>query len=113
MSLTFEYRLDELTEVECFSLVIDGNVEATREWFEERGFDGNGYSVHGLVDSIVRWKLPELFDELSFSPEADNLMITCDERGPLEEVQKAVEAVSTSESALQEAVDKADPECME
>lgn len=113
MTVNFSFRLDELDEVECFGLVVETADDGTRAWFVERDFDGSGYSVHGLVDAIIRMRIPDLYDELDFSPEGDNLLILCEEREPLVRVQLAVEGVVKNEDELEAALGMVDPDIME
>jgi hypothetical protein len=94
-------------------LVVRSFDAATIEFLNNQGLDGNGYTWTGIVDAIARMELASEHSKFSWSPEADELLVTCKDRTPLERLQSAVARYGADESLLQSAIDNADPEMMD
>ena len=107
--LRLQYRLFAYDEVEGYGLAVELADEDSQYWFIEAGHDGTGYSIHGLVYSIARTHLPAIVDKLRFSPEADNLLVSCPARWPLERLRACINKVLRDEKALQQAMQSVDP----
>lgn len=95
------------------ALEVRGADEATVAFLNTHGLEGNGYTWAGIVDSIARLELASEHASFGWSPEADDLLVTCRERAPLERLRAAVARYAADESLLKNAIAKADPEMMD
>lgn len=96
-TLRFQVRTSE-DEGELLTIFeIEDDDEPTCGWFEKHGLDPNGYGMDAFVDYIARLKLPELYDQLEFSPEADNLLVSSEEKEPMSRLIAAFESVVTDQ----------------
>ena len=101
----------ELDDV--FGLTLGSHDEETIEFFNEQGLEGNGHTWGGVVESIIRLEMPDSYDQLTLSPEADDLLVTCDERPPLERLSEFVRRYAADESLMARAIENGDPEWLD
>lgn len=95
-----------------YSLCFDA-FEAAQDVFEEMGWDGGGYSWHGVVDALVRMKAPELAAKLDYDPEASMFVALSDDPEVLAQVAGLMREALGNPALLREAIEKADPELMD
>ncbi len=112
MRFAVKTAVDDLGEGRYF-LIVECLDEGAMVFFEEQGYDGNGYTWHAIVDALARSRLGSRYEDLSFSPEADNLMVTSADKRLLTELETAVSAEASSTQGLQRLLQRADPELLE
>ena len=111
MELDIAISVCELDD--CFGLTVAGVGTETVEYFERRGLEGNGYTWDGVVDSIARLEMPECHDQISSSPEADDLLVTCNDRQVLERLAEQVRRYAADVALMDRAIEEADPDLLE
>ncbi|HUT12493.1 MAG TPA: Imm51 family immunity protein [Thermoguttaceae bacterium] len=111
--MELEVYLDITKLDDDFALVVSSHAEETIEFFNERGLDGNGDTWAGIVESIVRLEMPEMYDRFSLSPEADDLLVTCDDRQLLERLGQCIRRYVADETLMAEAIENGDPDWLE
>lgn len=111
MSIPISTKVIELAG--DYALVVGSQDEAAIAFLRERGFEGNGYTWHGLVDSIARLRMSTEVPRLTWSPEADDLLVTCADEATLERLAALVTSFTQDELLLNSAIENADPELME
>ena len=58
---THEYEAGPVFEdAICYGAYIEVGSDETYEWFRERGFEGNGYTILALVDALCKLDLKAL-----------------------------------------------------
>ena len=90
---TLNVDIAEFTTSNAFALTIASGDEATIGFFNQLGFEGNGYTWDGILSTLARMKFSERLDELSFSPEAESALVHC--RDPM-----LIEALATELRAI-------------
>jgi hypothetical protein len=90
-------------DVHFATIEIDEDDRASVERFEEYGLDTNGYSLDAIVDFILRTKLSRLYDEFEFSPEAENLLVTCDNEKAMSKLIDALDKATADKTLLDKA----------
>jgi hypothetical protein len=93
-----------------FCLTITDTDDRTYALFEERELQGGGYTWEGIVEALVRMRMPDELPRLSIGAEADNMHIYCDERAPLERVAALVREAVTDHALLIAAIEAAGPD---
>jgi len=63
--MELEVHLDVTKLDDDFALVVGSHAEETVEFFNERGLDGNGHTWAGIVESILRLEMPEMYDRIA------------------------------------------------
>jgi Immunity protein 51 len=76
----------------------------TPTFFEERGFEGNGYTWTGIVKHLVRTRAPELEGVVEYDPEADMLVARSDDRAALLRVAMLIREARTDLGLLEEII---------
>ena len=66
-----------------------------------------------MVESVIRLELPDAYDQLSLSPEADDLLVTCDQRELLEQLSDHVRRYIADETLMARAIENGDPDWLE
>jgi hypothetical protein len=85
--------------------IMEPESDEVREFFEELGLQGGGYTWQGIVSALVDGKLPDLADELEVDAEADNMWVYALERGHLERVAALVRSVASSPAMIRRIVE--------
>jgi len=111
MSLKPDIKLTGLGD--GFGLTVGSIDEESIEFFNEQGLDGNGHTWGGVVESIIRLEMSDAYDQLSLSPEADDLLVTCDRRVLLEQLSEHVHRYAADESLMARAIENADPDWLD
>lgn len=111
MALSIETELIDLDG--GHGLVVRSFDEPTVAFLNDRGLDGNGYTWTGIVDSIARAEMAADHAKLSWSPEADELLVTSTDREVLTRLQAEVERYAADEALVAAAIENADPEMMD
>lgn len=111
MKLAVDAKLAELSGRVAFT--VGSNEEETIEFFNEQGLDGNGHTWGGVVESIIRLEMPDVYDQLSLSPEADDLLVTCDRHDLLEQLEQHIRRYAADESLMARAIENGDPEWLD
>jgi hypothetical protein len=96
-----------------YALVVGCHDKDAIEFLRSRGYEGNGYTWHGLVHSIARLRMCAELPLLKWSPEADDLLVISDDRKTLERLAAMVTSFAQDQSLLNSAIENADPELME
>ena len=81
--------------------------------FDEAGFDGGGYGWHGVVEALVKMRVPKLRRKLAYDPEASMFSVSSKDRDALRQVAGLIREAIADPALLREAISKADPEVME
>jgi hypothetical protein len=102
-------ELDENT----FALVCECEDEDTIMRFNEMGYDGNGYTWHGILESISRLVFEGGAEDLSFSPEADSAMVTSPNKDRLETLASEARKAFTDSAYMERVIANADEEELE
>jgi hypothetical protein len=95
-----------------YSLCFDA-FEATQAIFEEMGWDGGGYSWHGVVDALVQLKAPDLQEKLDYDPEASMFVALSEDQEALAQVAGLIREAIDDPTILREAIENADPDLMD
>jgi len=111
--MELEVHLDVTKLDDDFALVVGSHAEETVEFFNERGLDGNGHTWAGIVESILRLEMPEMYDRFGLSSEADDVLVTCGDRQLLERLGQCIRRYVTDETLMAEAIDSGDPDWLE
>lgn len=94
------------------ALIVECTDEDVISQFQKRGFEGNGYTWQGLVESALRLvALPG--DQVSHSPEADGAMLRSRNRALLEAVADELRRAFAEEAAMEALLRNADPDRIE
>lgn len=95
-----------------FALICECEDEKTIMKFNEMGYDGNGYTWDGILESISRLVF-ENVEDLSFSPEADSAMVTSANRDKLDTLAAEARKAFSTPDYLERVIENADPEHLE
>lgn len=99
-------------EDETYSLIFD-DFGPTEPLFSDIGFEGGGYGWHGVVDSLIRIKAPELSGKVGFDPEAGMFVAHGPDLDALKEVASLIREAVQNPVLLREAIERADPDLMD
>jgi hypothetical protein len=81
--------------------------------FEEMGYEGGGYGWHGVVDALVRRKLPRIARDLEYDPEGSLFAALSDDPNALNEVAVLIQNAMADPALLRQALENADPDLMD
>ena len=81
--------------------------------FEDKGYDGGGYGLHGVAGTVIRMRAPELKGEISFNSEASLFSAKSSSRQALAELSELMSEAIERPALLREAIEKADPDLMD
>jgi hypothetical protein len=87
--------------------------EATAAVFQEIDQEGGGYGWHGVVEALVRLKVPRIARKLNYDPEAGMFVALSKDRRALKKVAELIRSAMADPGLLREAIENADPELMD
>jgi hypothetical protein len=76
--------------------------------FEDNDLEGGGYTWEGLIDSLVRLRMPDAMSSIEIGAEADNAYVNSAGRNILERIAALIEEAINEEKLLTEAIENAD-----
>ena len=76
--------------------------------FEENELQGGGYTWEGLIESLVRLRMPDSLSSIEIGAEADNAYVNSADRKLLERIAALIEEAINEEELLMEAIENAD-----
>ena len=79
-----------------------------REFFEQHGYTGNGYTWEGMVVQILEERDPELLDAVEFDPEANTFLAYVDNPETQQRFVDVLSPIFADLSILEQHVAKAD-----
>jgi hypothetical protein len=97
----------------CYGAYIEVGSDETYEWFRERGFEGNGYTILALVDSLYRLELGDDAGKYQMEAEADNTWVYGPEKAPIDRLLERFRAVTKDEAGVERLIEHASDELME
>jgi hypothetical protein len=80
---------------------------------ELEDLQGGGYTWHGIVDSLVRLRAPEIAEAVKFDPEGDTFVAVSKEPEPLRRVAALIEEALADPELLRRAIAEADLDLLE
>jgi hypothetical protein len=95
-----------------YSLGFD-DFDSTADVFEEMGYEGGGCGWHGVVDALVRRKVPRLARNLEYDPEGSLFAALSDDPNALNEVAVLIRNALDDPALLRQALENADPDLMD
>lgn len=87
--------------------------ETTQEALEEQGFEGGGYTWHGIVEALIRTKHPNFISDISYDPEGSMFCARSSNLGALQCVANCIRNAITDPSVLEYALENADDSIIE
>ncbi|MCJ8330842.1 MAG: hypothetical protein HRT89_06355 [Lentisphaeria bacterium] len=96
-----------------FALIVECFDEQIIAEFQELGFDGNGYTWCGILESIARFISEDKAREILHTPEADNAMAIHNSKEYLEEIASKIRHAFEDSEYMKIVVQGADPEYIE
>lgn len=78
------------------------------EVFEDHELQGGGYTWQGLIESLVKMRMPDSIASLEIAAEADNAYVNSSDRGMLEQLAALIEAAIEDDELLLQAIESAD-----
>jgi hypothetical protein len=75
--------------------------------FEDNELQGGGYTWEGLIDALVRLRIPDAMSRIEIGAEADNAYVDSADRKVLERIAGLIEAAVNDGDLLMEAIDNA------
>ena len=95
-----------------YGLIFD-DFEPTQSYLEERELMGGGYTLHGIVDGLVRARAPAICGELEYDPEASMFVVRSSSREALATIAGLIRTAQQDRRVLEEGLDNADPSILE
>ena len=118
MNLKFKVSLHEypagdiFDDEPCHGAYIEVGDDATYEWFRAKGYEGNGYTVLALVESLRRTQLKDI-GQYEMEAEADNTWIYGPKKEPIERFLVAFESSTATEEGVLALIEKSSKKLME
>ncbi len=110
---THEYPAGEIFDNDpCYGAYIEVDDEATYEWFKSKGYEGSGYTVLALVESLRRTELHDK-DQYEMEAEADNTWVYGPKKKPIDCLLSAFAAATATEEGVLKLIENASDEFME
>ena len=110
--MNLQTKIIELDDA-LFALTIECCDEETIKKFNEKGFEGNGYTWCGIIESIARLEFGDKSSSLSYSPEADSTMVIYKDKETLKNLElKVTEALKNSDY-MKKVIENSNPEYMD
>ena len=97
----------------CYGAYIEVGSDETFEWFRERGFEGNGYTILALVDSLCKLELEEDAGKYEMEAEADNTWVYGREKAPIDRLLAKFEQATADEAGVTRLIENADVDLIE
>jgi hypothetical protein len=97
----------------CFGAYIEVGSDETYEWFQEQGFEGNGYTILALVDSLCRLELKDDAGKYEMEAEADNTWVYGKEKAPIDRLLAGFAEATKDEAGIRRLIDHASDDLME
>ena len=76
--------------------------------FEDNELQGGGYTWEGLIESLVRLRMPDAMPSIEIGAEADNAYVNSADRNILERIAALIEEAINDDVLLMEAIENAD-----
>ena len=97
----------------CYGAYIEMGSDETYEWFRALGFEGNGYTILALVDSLCRLELGDDAARVQMEAEADNAWVYGPEKAPIDRLLVTFEQATQDEAGVRRLVEHASDDLME
>jgi hypothetical protein len=97
----------------CYGVYIEIGSDETFNWFQEQGFEGNGYTLLALVESLCKLTLKDVIDKYEMEAEVDNTWVYSREKQPIDRLIEAFREATNSEDGIKHLIDNASDELME
>jgi hypothetical protein len=76
--------------------------------FEERELQSGGYTWEGIIESLVKMRMPDVLSQIDIGAEADNAYVNCKDRSVLERLAALIEEAVTDKDLLIAAINSAE-----
>ena len=119
--MTFDFKISPhqyeagtvFDDAPCHGAYIEVGAEATYEWFQEQGFEGNGYTILALVDSLCKLDLKDDIENYEMEAEADNTWVYGREKAPIDRLLERFQEATKDEAGVKRLIENASDELME
>ena len=109
-----EYKPGELfDDNNGFGAYFEVGDDPTYEWLQEKGFDGNGYTVLGLIDSMCRLDLTTDAGKYEMEAEADNAWVYGQDKDAIERLIAKFEECTANADGINRLIENGDEEILE
>jgi hypothetical protein len=111
---THEYETGSVFEdATCFGAYIEVGSDKTYEWFQEQGFEGNGYTILALVDALCKLELKDDAGKYEMEAEADNTWVYGREKAPIDRLLARFQEVTKDKAGVKMLIENANDDLME
>lgn len=108
-----EYAAGQIfDDAPCHGAYIEVGDELTYEWFQSKGYEGNGYTVLALVESLRRTELHDE-DQYKMEAEADNAWVYGPKKEPIDRFLSVFVTATATEEGVLKLIENASDEFME
>lgn len=97
----------------CYGAYIEVGDDETYEWFQAQGFEGNGYTILALVDSLCKLELQADAGKYEMEAEADNTWVYGREKASIDRLLAAFKQATADGAGIRRLVEHADVDLME
>ena len=97
----------------CYGAYIEVGSDETYEWFRERGFEGNGYTILALVEALCRLELGDDAGRVQIEAEADNAWVYGPEKAPIDRLLAKFDQLTQAEAGIRRLIEHADDNLLE
>ncbi|MCP4140848.1 MAG: hypothetical protein GY755_11255 [Chloroflexi bacterium] len=88
----------------CYGAYIEVGNDETYEWFQAKGFEGNGYTILALVHSLCELEFKEDVNNIEMEAEADNTWVYSREKHLIDQLLEKFEEISKAEKGIQKLI---------
>jgi hypothetical protein len=111
---THQYKAGTLFDAAaCYGAYIEVGSDETYEWFREQGFEGNGYTILALVDSLCKLELQEDAGKYHMEAEADNTWVYGTDKTAIDRLLAAFEGATENAAGVKRLIANASEALME
>jgi hypothetical protein len=111
---THEYEAGSVfDDATCFGAYIEVGSDETYEWFQEQGFEGNGYTILALVDALCKLELKDDSGKYEMEAEADNTWVYGREKAPIDRLLAKFLEATKDEAGIRRLIENASYDLME
>jgi hypothetical protein len=109
-----EYEAGSVYEdATCYGAYIEVGNDQTYEWFQEHGFEGNGYTILALVEALCKLELKDDAGKYEMEAEADNTWVYGREKAPIDRLLARFQEVTIDEAGVNRLIEHASDDLME
>jgi hypothetical protein len=111
---THEYEAGSVFEdAACYGAYIEVGSDETFVWFQEQGFEGNGYTILALVDALCKLELKDDAGKYEMEAEADNTWVYGREKAPIDRLLARFREATKDKDGVKRLIEYASDDLME